>query len=92
MAIEGVAQEKLRDSKPGGGTARQIGLLADEENIYGAQIEVVVEWQSGEPIIGGVLAGVELHRYCRQWESKAATAKAQRVVKGDGGAAGDNRP
>lgn len=36
-------------------------LLADEEHIYGAEIEVIIEWKGCEAIVCRMLAGIELH-------------------------------
>jgi hypothetical protein len=38
------------------------GLLANQEHIYGAEIEVVVERQRGEAIVGWMLSCIELSR------------------------------
>lgn len=35
-------------------------LLADEEHVDGAEVEVVKEREGGQSVVGGVLAGVEL--------------------------------
>lgn len=43
-----------------GGADERWRLLANEEHVYGAQVEVVVEGERGETVIRGVLAGVEL--------------------------------
>jgi hypothetical protein len=41
-------------------------LLADEKNVDGAKIEIVVERQCSESIVCGVLAGVKLVKGIRQ--------------------------
>lgn len=47
-------------------TSRASDLLADEKYVYGAEIEVVVEWKSCKAIVGWVLSGIEL---CRDTKS-----------------------
>lgn len=53
--------KRHQDSRPV--TAKEgdrIHSLADEQDIYGAQVEVVKEGQGGQSVIGRVLAGIEL--------------------------------
>jgi hypothetical protein len=35
-------------------------LLADKEHIYGAEIEVIIEWKRCEAVVCRVLAGIKL--------------------------------
>lgn len=52
----------LRKRQPGRGNKGGliIYLLADEKYIYGAQIEVVVEWKSGKTVVRGMISSIEL--------------------------------
>lgn len=38
----------------------EYNLLADEEHVDGAEVEIIKEREGGQSIVGGVLAGVEL--------------------------------
>jgi len=40
--------------------AGECNLLADEEHVDGAEVEIIKEREGGQPVVGGVLAGVEL--------------------------------
>lgn len=42
------------------GRTGKYNLLADEEHIDGAEVEVIKEREGGQSVVGGVLAGVEL--------------------------------
>jgi hypothetical protein len=35
-------------------------LLADKEHIYGAEIEVIIEWKRREAVVRRMLAGIKL--------------------------------
>jgi hypothetical protein len=47
--------QKVKGGKEEGGR-----LLADEQHVDGAEVEVVVEGKGSEAIIGGMLTGIKL--------------------------------
>ena len=44
----------------GGGVVGRSNLLADEQHVYSAEVKIVKKRQRGKPVVGRVLAGVQL--------------------------------